>query len=431
MATRRQVVAGGIAAGCGLAPARRAAAQPATIVMWSFLDPARTTGREIALRQMIESFEAANPSLRVRVEPQVFSELMAKFLASHATGGAPDIIWVNTENMGALVRSGAALDLESAFLSRWTAEQKADFFVRAGFDAGLSGTRRFAVPLFHATTSIGFRRDLFTAAGIDPARIRTWDQLAEAAVALTAIRDGRVETWGFGTPLSTERTGGTTAITFMLQAAGPIWENCRPRYAGPAGQRAVQWHIDMITRLRAMPREVISNHTDDITDQFIAGRYAMAVIPFARYEHIARTARWGGENLGVLPWPNWTEDRPGPQQVQGWYAAVWARSPRAAHAARFLEHMISPDAVRLWTRIGGQVPTRASVWAEPEFRDAKYAYLQTVVDGWKNASFVLPPECNTARLDADWNQAVHRALVGNVPVVQALQEAERSFLSRQ
>lgn len=173
------------------------------------------------------------------------------------------------------------------------------------------------LPLFHATTSIGFRRDLFAAAGIDPARIKTWDQLAESAAALTVTKDGRVESWGFGTPISTERTGGTTAITFMLQAAGPIWEDCKPRYAGPVGQRAVQSHIDMITKLRAMPREVISNHTDDITDQFIAGRYAMAVIPFARYEHIARTARWDGENLGILPWPNWTADRPGPQQAQG------------------------------------------------------------------------------------------------------------------
>ncbi len=430
MLTRRAALTGttGLLAAASMPAGAQA---PVTVTMWTFLDPSRNTGREVALRQMIESFERANPSVRVRVEPQVFSELMAKFLASHGTGSAPDIIWVNTENMGALVRSGAAADLEAAFINRWSETQRNDFFVRAGWDAGLSGNRRFAVPLFHATTSIAYRRDLFEAHGIDAEAIRTWDQLAEVATKLTIRRDGRVETWGFGTPLSTERTGGTTAFTAMMAAGGAIWENCRPRYAGANGQRAVQWHVDMIARHEAMPREVIASHTDDITDQFIAGRFAIAVVPFARYEQITRNARWGGRNLGILPWPNWTPDRAGPQQVQGWWAAVWARSRRQAEAAAFLEHMISPESVRLWTRLGGQVPTRASIWNEPEFQGPDFAYMRPVVEGWRAWSFITPPECNTARFDADWNQATQRVLVGNVPVERAMQEAERAFLDRQ
>lgn len=430
MLTRRDALAGGagLLAAAGI-PAR--AQVPVTVTMWTFLDPARNTGREVALRQMIEGFERANPGIRVRVEPQVFSELMQKFLAGHATGNAPDIIWVNTENMGALTRSGAAADLQAAFINRWSQAERDDFFVRAGWDAGLAGNRRFAVPLFHATTSIAYRRDLFEQQNVDPEAIRTWDQLAEAARRLTIRRDGRVEVWGFGTPLSTERTGGTTAFTAMMTAGGGVWEGCRPRYANANGQRAVQWHVDMVNRHQAMPREVIANHTDDITDQFIAGRFAMAVIPFARYEQIARTARWGGQNLGILPWPNWTAERAGPQQVQGWWAAVWSRSRRVNEAARFLEHMISPDSVRLWTRLGGQVPTRASVWNEPEFQGPDYAFMRNVVEGWRAWSFMTPTECNTARFDADWNQAAQRVLVGGLAPERALQEAERAFLDRQ
>ena len=404
------------------------------IRMWTFLDPAKNTGRELALRSMIESFERANSGVHIRVEPQIFSELMPKFLAGHATGTAPDLIWTNTEQMGALVQSGAAADLEKLIVQTLPKGAAEDFFVRAGWDAGLVEGRRYALPLFHATTSIFYRKDLLTTAGIDPASLRTWDDIAAAAQRLTAAPgpDGRVAVWGFGTPLSTERTGGTTALTTMLWSAGPVWdEGCRPHYATPAGERAVLWHVDMIRARRAMPRESVAYHVDDVADQFVAGRYAMAVMPFARLDQVRAQAPWDGKaNLGVLPWPDWTAGRAGPQQVQGWWAAVWARSRNAPEAAAFLAHMISAESVRLWSTQGGQVPTRLSVWNEPAFADASFEPVRAVVEGWRRWSFLVPVGCNTARFDADWNQATQRVLAGATPAT-ALAEAERAFAARQ
>jgi multiple sugar transport system substrate-binding protein len=403
------------------------------VTMWTFLDPAKTTGREVALKGMIDSFEKANPTIRIKVEPQVFSQLMSKFLAGHNTGSAPDIIWVNTENMGALVKSGAAADLNDLFLKGWTKDQDADFFVRAGWDATLVNGKRYAVPLFHATTSLFYRKDLFKEAGVDPASIKTWDDLVEAAKKLTrdADKDGRVDVWGFGTPLSTERTGGTTAFTTMLVAAGKVWDNCKPNYANDAGVRAVQLHVDMINKYKVMPKEAIANNVDDVVDQFVAGRYAIATMPFARYAQVGKQAKWGADNLGVLPWPAWTADKVGPQQVQGWWAAVWSRSKNAKEAGAFVEWMISRDSVHEWAVTGGQVPTRTSVWKEPALRDPKFDYMKAVVDGWAANSFLVPTECNTARFDADWNQAVQRVIVGGKTPKEAMQEAEKAFLSRQ
>src|SRR5690349_3399799 len=100
-----------------LAVVSSTAAAQTVVTMWTFLDPVKTSGREVALKSMIDAFEKANPTIKVKVEPQVFSELMAKFLAAHNTGSAPDIIWVNTENMGALMKSGAAADLNELITS--------------------------------------------------------------------------------------------------------------------------------------------------------------------------------------------------------------------------------------------------------------------------------------------------------------------------
>ena len=425
---------GSLIAAASFVLAASAASAQTVVTMWTFLDPAKTTGREIALREMIASFEKANPGIKVKVEPQVFSELMAKFLAAHNTGSAPDIIWVNTENMGALMRSGAAADLNQHIVSKWKKGAEEDFFVRAGWEASVVDGKRAAVPLFHATTNLFYRRDLFKQAGIDPASIKTWDQLTQAAKKLTqdVDKDGRVDVWGFGTPLSAERTGGTTAFTVQLIAGGKPWlAGCKANYADANGVRALQWHVDMIGKHNAMPKEIIANHVDDVADQFIAGRYAIAVMPFARYAQVAKQAKWGADNLGILPWPNWTADKPGPQQVQGWWAAVWAKSKKLPEAAKFLEWMINEESVRGWAHVGGQVPTRMSVWQEAAMREPKYDYLKTVVDGWAASSFLVPTECNTARFDADWNQAVQRVIVGGKSPREAMQEAEKSFASRQ
>jgi multiple sugar transport system substrate-binding protein len=187
----------------------------------------------------------------------------------------------------------------------------------------------------------------------------------------------------------------------------------------------------MINKYNVMPKEVIANHVDDIADQFIAGRYAIATMPFARYSQVQAQAKWGADNLGVLPWPAWTADKVGPQQVQGWWAAVWSKSKKAKEAGAFLEWMINADAVRAWTVTGGQVPTRLSVWKEPAMRAPKFDYMKAVIDGWSANSFLVPTECNTARFDADWNQAVQRVIVGGKTPKEAMQEAEKSFLSRQ
>jgi multiple sugar transport system substrate-binding protein len=409
------------------------AAAQTTVTMWSFLDPAKNSGREVALRQMIENFEKANPGIKVKVEPQIFSELMTKFLAANATNTAPDLVLVNTENMAAFAKSGAAADLTAAFIAKWPASEDADFFVRAGWDAGLVGTKRYAVPLFHATTSIFYRKDLFKAAGIDPASVRTWDDLAAAAKKLTGAKDasGRVDVWGFGTPLSTERTGGTTAFSAMMFAGEGMWKSdCKPLYGAPTGLKSLQWHVDLVNN-GAMPRETIANHVDDIVDQFTAGRYAMAVMPFARFETVRANAKWDGQQLGILAWPNWTPDKSGPQQVQGWYAGVWSKSKRLPEAAKFLESMINKESVRLWAEVGGQVPTRMSVWQMPQFRDPKFDYMGTVVDAWKAWSFQIPTECNTAQFDSDLNKAVQRVLVGGVTPAAAMAEAERTYMSRQ
>ncbi|MBL8654528.1 MAG: sugar ABC transporter substrate-binding protein, partial [Alphaproteobacteria bacterium] len=104
--TRRAALAGTAAALAVPMIWRRADAQaPTTVTMWTFLDTTKPGGRETALKQMVDSFEAKNPNVKIRVEPQVWTTLAEKFVLGHNTRNAPDIGWVNAENLGLILNT--------------------------------------------------------------------------------------------------------------------------------------------------------------------------------------------------------------------------------------------------------------------------------------------------------------------------------------
>jgi multiple sugar transport system substrate-binding protein len=406
-----------------------------TVTLWTFLDPAKTSGRDKALKELITGFEAANPGDRIKVESQVFSELGPKFMMAHQTGGAPDVVFINIENLGALVKSGAALDLQKAMVAKWPAGADADFYMRAAWDAAKSDDARYAVPLFPGTTTLFYRKDLFAAEGIDPATLKTWDDLTAAARKLTKDTngDGTPDLWGLSTPLSAERTGGVTAMIPMIQAAqADIWPECKPAYDTEAGRRALQTHVDWIKKDKILSQEALAANSDDIMEQFVAGRAAMAVGPFARFETTAKNATWdGAANLGILPWPTWDGKSTGPQAVTGWFLAASADSSHQDAAVRFIDYMISPEAVRVWSGTGGQVPTRTSVFADAKFQEPQYEYMRVMQKAWSTWSVVAPTACNNSRIDADLNTAIQRVVLGSMTPSDALTAAEGSSRSRQ
>ncbi len=407
-----------------------------TVTFWSFLDPNKTSPREVALKKIIENFEAKNPGIKIKVEPQVFSELGVKFILGHNTGTAPDTVFINTSAMGAIIQAGAAADLEAAFIGAWPQAEKDDFYITAGWDAALLDGKRYAVPMFHAGEVIFYRKDLLAAAGIDPASLTSWDAVTEAAKKLTkdANGDGRPEVWGFGTPLATDKLGGTTALgTMIVDGNGRAWdgEKCVAEYANEGGVRAIQLHADWIKAHKVMPEDTLVTNTDDLTDQFNAGRYAMIVGAFARYSNIQASATWGKDQLGVLPWPSWDGKQSGPARVAGWWVGAWSKSPRAKEAALWIEHLINPESVRLWSTTGGQIPTRLSIWQSDELQKPQFDYLRALVGNWKVASYVLPTNCNTSRFDGDLNAAVQRVVVDGADPMASLKEAEAAFKERQ
>jgi multiple sugar transport system substrate-binding protein len=169
-----------------------------------------------------------------------------------------------------------------------------------------------------------------------------------------------------------------------------------------------------------------------VTEQFAAGRYAIAVASALRFARTQGQAQFGAENMFILPWPTYTaETSPGPMNVSGWWTTVWDGSPNKEAAALFVEHMVSPAGIELWSKVGGQVPIRTSVLQDPFFEQAENAHMQVVRESWSNWSWMEPTQCNTRTFQADLNEAVQRFIQDGVDPMTALEEAERKFREAQ
>ena len=352
-------------------------------------------------------------------------------ILGHRTG-TTRVVWIDAKNLGGLQSSGAGADMEELIVNAWPQEDRDDFFVEAGWEAARHEGTLVALPLFHGASVVYYRKDLLAEAGIDPASLTTWDAIKKAAETLTRDNDGdgRVDVWGFGIPLAPLKTESTPVLIGMLAGEEPVFDGCTPNYATDTGVKAIEYTVSLVED-GVTPRDALVYNVDDITEQFVAGRYAIAITSNLRYSVIARNASFGAENIGIMAWPSWTGETSGPMPVSGWWIAIWNRSPRAAEAAKFVDHLMSPDGVRLWATVGGQVPTRRSLLSDPFFEKPENAWVETMIDAWSANSWMEPTACNTRTLQADLNEATAAVLVDDTDPRAALERAEAKFRDAQ
>jgi len=244
--------------------------------MWTFLNPAGTSPREVALAEIIARFEKANPDIKVAVEPQVWDQMSPKFIAAARAGNAPDVTWVVTDLLGQAIKSGELADLRALFMSKWSDGQFAGR-KDAYWDACAEGAKQYCLVLSRNYISVLYRRDLLQAAGIDPNALTTWPAFTEAAQKLT-VRSaaGNVTRWGFGQAFSEAQADPQMMVPVTLALQGKLFEpDGRAAFATPAGVTALKRQVGMVTDAKVTPPDAVSWTIDDAYEAFAAGRLAM------------------------------------------------------------------------------------------------------------------------------------------------------------
>lgn len=402
------------------------------IRMWTFLDPAKESGREMALRQMIENFEEEN-NVDIIVEAQAWDTLTAKFMAAHTSGNAPDIIWVNSEDMGAILEMDALEPFENLFMKEWTEEEIEDVSDRF-WDYGADDGKHYQMGFSRNYVGVMYRKDLLEEAGYE-VPFKNWDEFRQAAKDLTAEKDETtgVARYGFGTPMSAVKSNPIIISNMLLKDYGTLFnEDGTAEWANETGLKAVELMKNMMEEDKSIPETCISTNIDDLCTDFAAGKYAMITGPSTRIEKAQAECVFDPETIGIMPYPSDEEGVPSPAAITGWCVGVWSGSKEKEMAGEFVEYMFSPEADQLWVELGGQVPMRKSTLERCKdfLSDPSKQFIVDSQECLTNAAWANPTEYTVTGWRDDQAQVMQDVLVNHMDPMEALEKAEKTFNER-
>jgi multiple sugar transport system substrate-binding protein len=411
--------------------------QGGTLRMWTFLDPANPTNpRATVLSKLIKQFEANHVGAKVVVEPQDWTVMPAKFYAAHAAGNAPDVVMVNTVNLGEGIKIGCFEPFENLFMKNWTKDQINDYD-NAMFRLGTDDGKHYQFPMFITLYSIVYREDLFKQFNIDP-NFKTWDDLVKAAQTLTFTDKNGLQVWGFGSAYSLEASDFMNyLINVFISQDGAIFKSdgTPNNWTGPAGQRALQYQIDMIDRYKITPASSISTSGEDLYNNFSAGQCAMCIISSVRVPALKANATYNPNDIQLMGFPALEPGKgPGKSNLAGWHLGVWKNGKQKNLAGDFIESLINANADTLWVTEGVQLPIRQSTsrlkvvsdfFAKPE-----NAWMRSAAQIMASNSWCIPANVSSSGLTNDIQQVMLDAYVDKAPIQQALQNASDAFTAR-
>ncbi|SDR44742.1 ABC-type glycerol-3-phosphate transport system, substrate-binding protein [Rhizobiales bacterium GAS113] len=372
--SRRAVVVGLAVAGAttslGL---RKSSAQSGTEVSYnSFLDPANANDpRSAAQSRMIEAFEKANPSIKIKVvvDPSGANGIRA----ARTKSDSPDVIRATNFQQPEFAATGGILPLDDL-----VARDKIDAndwlipLEQTKVNGKVWGLQQdYRVPI------LIYRKSRFAEAQVT-APPGTYDEVGALGAKLT-----KGNTIAYAIPLGvTGGVGGAQAfVEFVLSSilAGNTGALFAPdgRNIGFSDERlllAATTIRDLFGKYKASTPVTLQFGYNELQDALRAGSVASASFGLYRYKGMERQVTNNDLAWAAAP----SVERGGKHTVYGFQLNINANSPRKEAAWEFVKYMTSPAAQILAAR-GGEVVARASVYNDPYFASPEAADQQ----GWK------------------------------------------------
>jgi multiple sugar transport system substrate-binding protein len=372
--SRRSVVAGlaaaGAATGLGL---RKSSAQSGTELSYnSFLDPANANDpRSAAQSRMIEAFENANPSIKIKVivDPAGANGIRA----ARTKSDSPDVIRVANFQQPEFAATGSILPID-------------DLVVRDKFDANdwlipLEQTKvngkLWGLQQDYRVPILVYRKSRFAEAQVTTPP-RTYDEVGALGAKLTK---GNNIAYAIPIGVAGGIGGAQALVEFILSSilAGNTGAFFAPdgRNIGFSDERlllAATTIRDLFGKYKASTPVTLQFGINELQDALRTGIVASASFGLYRYKGLERQVP-----NNDLAWAAAPSVEPADKHtVYGFQLSINANSPRKDAAWEFVKYMASPAAQIIAAR-GGEVVARASAYNDPYFASPEAADQK----GWK------------------------------------------------
>ncbi|MFV0529656.1 MAG: ABC transporter substrate-binding protein [Lachnospiraceae bacterium] len=229
-------MAAGLATGCGKAEEVQATKTTDGKIQIDFWYSGGKTAVNV-VADMADAFNASQDTYEIVTTTQAdYTETYEKLQAGIAGKNAPDMALLDVDKSRNLSEKNLIADISDLIAADSDFEQ--DDYLDVFFEQGIDADGKiYAIPAYGTTQILYYNIAAFAEAGIDPASIETWQDLADAAQKMTKADGsfiGWEPMWGLGNLIdATLSNGGTllsedgTEVMIASDAWVEVWESFR------------------------------------------------------------------------------------------------------------------------------------------------------------------------------------------------------------
>ncbi len=297
---------------------------------------------------MIETFQEDFPHISIDVEV-IPADYWTVVKTQIAGGDPPDIMWINVPNYPDLALNDALLPITD-LVERDNVDLSP--FPDALVDSYILDGELYGISKDFDTIGLYYRTDLFDAAGLDyPDETWTWDDLKEAAAALTAD-----DVWGYAGGLSIQEF----ELNLIRQNGGQVIsaDGNNTLFGEPAACEALQFLYSFHTDGTAPDQ--VTQDTSHHWGLFASGRIAM----MQDGSWAARSYADSEFDIDVAPLPAGTQRG---NTIHGLAWAILSGTDHPEEAWEFLKFLATEEAHTMQAETGAVIPSYAGtqrVWVD-------------------------------------------------------------------
>jgi ABC-type glycerol-3-phosphate transport system substrate-binding protein len=299
-------------------------------VSLQFWDNQQTeSGLSAHQEEAAKRFEAENPNIKVNISTIPYREYQQRLLTAVEGGNAPDVSTIDQIWVGAFAKANAIEPLDKLAAD---AGIKAETFFPGAWASAVYDGRLWGIPFNVDSWFFSFYNvALFKAAGVDPASIKTWAGLKEAARRLTS--SGK-----YGIGLFGHKGEDTVLIidTFISSNGGHVLDaNGKCALTSPQAIEALDFVGSMVPYA---PNGIANASSEDMRELFLNGSLAMEFWPELEQPTLMKSKLDWDFVAGSAP-----EGKKAIGTYGGWNLVIYRQSKNKEAAWKFIQFLVRDD----------------------------------------------------------------------------------------
>lgn len=278
-----------------------------------------------------------------------------------------------------------------------------------------------SLPFNRSTPILYLNVNALKEAGLDPKGPKNWTELREYAQKLTVVKNGKVERWGFLTPVD---------IWFyeamVLQAGGSIIspDGKKATFNDTPGREALQFWVDLIhsDKSMEMPQGEKYNAWDVTTKALTGGQAAMIYSTTARLVSHINTAKEKGIEIDTAFLPAGKNGFGTPTGGANLVVLASASKLQQRAAMKYIQWLSKPENAAEFSKATGYIPVTKQAVTLMADTFKQMPQYQTAIDQLKYAQ-PRPQHPAYSEMQEQIMKALQKSVLKEVTPKQALDDA--------